>query len=155
MVARWSVQYTRDKEICLEPNIELREWTAAYHWVKADKLVISKSAKKKRFFYVPAGGLLSVTSEAIKQATHCRWTSFDQFAQRAFSVWTVTMKEEDWRSAVCTCPYHLKKQKCKHVLGLAIQLKLVKPPPAAKDTPIGQKRKRGRPKKTTKALIID
>ena len=44
---------------------------------------------------------------------------------------------------------------CKHIIGLAIRLKSAKPPPAAKDVPIGEKRKRGRPKQAKKALIID
>jgi hypothetical protein len=44
---------------------------------------------------------------------------------------------------------------CKHRIGLAIRLKSAKPPPAAKEIPIGQKRKRGRPNKSSKALIID
>ena len=44
---------------------------------------------------------------------------------------------------------------CKHIIGLAIRLKAAKPPLAVKDIPIGQKRKRGRPNKSSKALIID
>ena len=44
---------------------------------------------------------------------------------------------------------------CKHIIDLAIRLKAAKPPPAAKDIPIDQKRKRGRPNKSSKALIID
>jgi hypothetical protein len=44
---------------------------------------------------------------------------------------------------------------CKHIIGLAIRLKAAKPPPAAKEIPRGQKRKRGRPNKSSKALIID
>jgi hypothetical protein len=38
---------------------------------------------------------------------------------------------------------------------MALRLKLCKPPPAAKDVPIGEKRKRGRPKLATKALLKD
>jgi hypothetical protein len=44
---------------------------------------------------------------------------------------------------------------CRHIIGLAIHLKAAKPPPAAKEISIGQKRKRGRPNKSSKALIID
>ena len=44
---------------------------------------------------------------------------------------------------------------CKHVIGLAIRLKLAKPPAAAKDVLIGQQRRRGRPSKATKALKVD
>ncbi|CAK9819825.1 hypothetical protein ANTPLA_LOCUS10395 [Anthophora plagiata] len=40
-------------------------------------------------------------------------------------------------------------------LCLIIKLKYAKPPLAAKQIPIGQKRKRGRPKLATKALVID
>ncbi len=39
------------------------------------------------------------------------------------------------------------------MIGLAIRLKYCKLPPAAKDVKIGEKRKRGRPKKATKALL--
>jgi hypothetical protein len=42
-----------------------------------------------------------------------------------------------------------------HLVGLAIRLKYVKPPPVAKDIPIGQTLKRGRPKKSSRALIVD
>ena len=56
---------------------------------------------------------------------------------------------------MCTCPQFLERFMCKHVLGIAIRLKFTKPPPEAENVPIGRKRKRGRPKKATKALIID
>ena len=42
---------------------------------------------------------------------------------------------------------------CKHLVGVALRRKYVKAPPSAKDIPIGEKRKRGRPKKSTKALL--
>jgi hypothetical protein len=47
-----------------------------------------------------------------------------------------------------------KHYMCKHVMGLAIRLKLTSPPLEAKNVPIGQKRKRGRPTKSKPALII-
>ena len=37
--------------------------------------------------------------------------------------------------------FFLKKYMCKHIVGMAIHLKLVKPPPASKDVLINQKRK--------------
>lgn len=43
---------------------------------------------------------------------------------------------------------------CKHVVGLGIRLKLVSGPTEAKTVPIGQKRKRGRPRKTKPALMV-
>ena len=40
---------------------------------------------------------------------------------------------ENWKQGKCTCPYFLKKYMCKHLVGLAIRLKYVKPPSVAKD----------------------
>ncbi len=63
--------------------------------------------------------------------------------------------ETRWKEGRCSCPSFFKTFLCKHIIGLAIRLKYVKPPPEAKQIPIGEKRKRGRPKKAGKALLID
>jgi hypothetical protein len=86
-----------------------------------------------------------------------RWNTFDQFKRRASSVWIVVLPNGDqkWQEGKCKCPSFLNKYMCKHIFGLAIRLKLAKPPPTAKDVPIGEKRRRGRPRKSTKALLID
>lgn len=49
----------------------------------------------------------------------------------------------------------LKLFKCKHIIGIASRQKLVQIPLAAKDTPINQKRRRGRPKMATNSLLVD
>ena len=41
----------------------------------------------------------------------------------------------------------------KHVVGLSIRLGYCKSPAAAKDVPIGERIKRGRPKKAKRALL--
>jgi len=38
---------------------------------------------------------------------------------------------------------------------MGIRLKFCTPPPAAKDVSLGEKRKRGQPRKVTKALLIE
>jgi hypothetical protein len=43
---------------------------------------------------------------------------------------------------------------CKNVVGMAIRLNDCKPPPAAKNVPIGEKRLCGRASKAKKALLI-
>jgi len=72
-------------------------------------------------------------------------------------VWIVSLPtvNDKWKEGKCTCPYFLKKYMCKHVIGLAIRLKLDKTPAAAKHVPIGQKRRRVGPSKATKVLIVD
>jgi len=87
MISGWSQQYSRGKQIITEPSIELAEWTQAYHWVKQKKDVSTKNKSNGCCYYLPAGDKSASSAEEIKQATQCRWTSFDQFSERAFGVW--------------------------------------------------------------------
>lgn len=64
------------------------------------------------------------------------------------------MEDEKWRDGRCTCPVFLKNYMCKHLLGVAIRFKYIHPPLEAKNLEIGKKRKRGRPSKAKKALIV-
>ena len=61
---------------------------------------------------------------------------------------------EEWRKTTCTCPSFFKNYICKHIIGISIRLKYCKVPPEAKNVKIGTKRKRGRPSKARKALLI-
>ncbi len=67
---------------------------------------------------------------------------------------TLTMDEAKWLGGQCNCPAFFKKFMCKHVVGLAIRVNYCKPPLVAKNIKIGEKRRRGRPSKTKKALLI-
>ncbi len=80
--------------------------------------------------------------------------------KKSFNNWIVSLPNhenmaDNWKQGKRTIPYFLKKYMCMHLVGLEIRLKYVKPPPVAKDIPIGQTRKRGRPKKSSRALIVD
>ena len=55
----------------------------------------------------------------------------------------------------CNCVDFRKNYKCKHSLGIALLQKKVDCPPEAKNAPIGERRKRGRPKKNSEALKKD
>lgn len=75
--------------------------------------------------------------------------------KRLFLKWTTTIVKEDvLLNSSCNCPAFGTEYICKHIVGLAIRLKLVTPPPEAKTIPIGEKRKPGRPAKTKPALMI-
>ena len=68
-------------------------------------------------------------------------------------MWIVKIPDGDekWLEENCIRPCFLKKYMCKHLIGLAIRLKLAKPHAAAQDVPIGEKRSRGRIKKINKS----
>jgi uncharacterized Zn finger protein len=85
-----------------------------------------------------------------------KWYSFEQYKKKAFSICSVTLPIDklNWLDGICSCPEFLKKFTCKHVVGMAIRLNYCKPQPAAKNVKIGEKRRRGRPAKSRKALLI-
>ena len=108
-------------------------------------------------YYCPADDLIAVTNEDVLNVTNSRWNTFEQFKSRAFKVWITQLPIDgnQWKNGRCTCPSYLKTYMCKHIVGLALRLRYVRAPPAAKDVPIGEKRKLGRPKKATRALLVD
>jgi len=64
------------------------------------------------------------------------------------------MDQSKWLDGICNGLTFFKRFMCKHVVGMAIRLNYFKPPPAAKNVPIGEKRRCGRASKAKKALLI-
>ena len=85
------------------------------------------------------------------------WDDFNELVKDNSSIWQLTIDTEEWINSTCSCPYYLKNYKCKHIIGIASRTNLpgATIPVSARDVPLGQKRKRGAPKKRTRALIVD
>jgi hypothetical protein len=147
----------QDRVIVRESTINLALWTKSYQWAKGNKTVSMEETGDFIEYYCPADDLIAVTNEDVLNVTNSRWNTFEQFKSRAFKVWITQLPIDgnQWKNGRCTCPSYLKTYMCKHIVGLALRLRYVRAPPAAKDVPIGEKRKRGRPKKATRALLVD
>jgi MULE transposase domain len=163
IVSKWSTARNQDQTdpvvFSTEPTITLKKWTDSYHFAKCSKTILQIPSKKKHLtdYYIPAGTKETMTRAEIEKYNKKKWTSFDQFKDLQFGIWKLTLPNNgsEWTKGICNCPNFFKEYICKHVIGMAIRLKFCKPPPAAKDVPLGEKRKRGRPRKATKALLID
>jgi hypothetical protein len=157
-VRKWSKEYaTNQKQVINETTITLSTWTKAYQWAKSNKEVIINEEEESLEYYLPTSCSTKVAQTDVDIVKNLRWNTFDQFKKRAFQVWILSFpkNKSNWKNAKCNCPTFFKEFICKHVVGMALRLKLCKPPPAAKDVPIGEKRKRGRPKLASKALLKD
>lgn len=155
-IEKWSNEYKREVKIFVtKPTITLDLWTKGYQWVKLNRPVIEKKDNEVTTYFIPSQNSKKLSMTDVKTIEEMRWNSFEQFKKRSFSVWFVQIPNEKWIDGICNCPAFFKQYICKHLVGLSIRLKLCKPPAAAKDVPIGMKRSRGRPKKSTKALIVD
>ncbi|CAF3981206.1 unnamed protein product [Adineta steineri] len=139
-----------------EQTVTLDIWPSSYQWVKLDKSVVSIELENEIEFYIPGGQQLSISKNEIDVMKKLKWYSFDQYKAKAFNIWHVIlpMDSAKWLNGQCNCPVYFKKFMCKYIVGLAIRLNYCKPPPAAKNIPIGEKRRRDRPSKAKKALLI-
>lgn len=74
-------------------------------------------------------------------------------------MYEITFGDDDWKNAKCTCPYYNLRYVCKHIIGTAYWLELIPPPKEEEvdygDLPLKARKRAGRPKKVTAALIID
>ncbi|KAJ6649606.1 hypothetical protein Bhyg_04844 [Pseudolycoriella hygida] len=130
-----------------EPTISPSLWTQSHEWERLNKF---DREETNSLILVPAGDAVRLDVSRTD-----KWESFDDFKNRAFQVWQVDTSENDWIKWTCSCPAFKKKYICKHVIGIAINLQKVKPPISAEANPIGgNKRKRGRPPKAEKALLV-
>jgi hypothetical protein len=156
MIRIWSQDYDHEKVFYDVVTIDLKTWTAAYNWNKSAKALKSVEMVDSVRYYSPTGDGMAVTDAEISTVENHSWKTFDQFKRRAFSVWIINLPNDGskWSEGTCTCPKFLKKYMCKHVVGIALRLKFCRAPAEAKNIPLGQKRKPGRPAKAKKALLI-
>jgi hypothetical protein len=158
IVQNWSFERDESninvKIFASQPDISLQLWTSSYQWAKENKEVTGSDHEGKKIYFVPANGKKKVYETEIRKFKSNKYSSFNQFKNH-FNQWKLeSSNPSDWKSFNCTCPAFSKNFICKHVVGMGIRLKLCKPPSIAKNIPLGQKRKRGRPSKAKKALLI-
>lgn len=130
-------------------DIDLPLQTKSYQWVKLKKEV--RKHRVGNFYMIPAD--TDQTLENWNQTL--RYESFEEYRLNVFQGWSTTVINDpvNWVNSKCNCPAFLDDYMCKHIVGIAICLKVFQPRLEAKQIPVGEKRKRGRPKLAKKALI--
>lgn len=83
-----------------------------------------------------------------------KFEEFDKFIEAANSMRVITFPGGvvDWKNAKCTCSEYIKEFMCKHIIAVAVRVKVLKPDTDPDDEPLKPNRKKGRPKKFTKGL---
>ena len=113
-------------------------------------------------WFTPAGERTTLRKNEVKdyvsELRDFNWQTFEEFNQSKSKYWSINIINDDWiLNSSCSCPHFAKHYLCKHVIGIANLLGLEGSaiPENAKDVPLGQKRKRGAPKKANRALLIN
>lgn len=159
-----SEKYVRGEKIVhtsVEPSLD--DWRQALDWVKLDRHVMVIDSNKSKFdkIYVESSRFgenfngNKFTKLHIENYTNNIWENFDQYKKVVFSIHELMFSNDFWNKSVCSCPSFYKNYMCKHILGIAMMKKIVKPPKTANTDVIGQKTKRGRKPNATKALLTD
>uniref|UniRef100_A0A914WXP9 Uncharacterized protein n=1 Tax=Plectus sambesii TaxID=2011161 RepID=A0A914WXP9_9BILA len=109
--------------------------------------------------FIAKKGLITLTSKQVREYKRRfhenHWPSFDMYVEMRMSMWAVSIPMENWKSCTYSCPLFLKKLKCKYLIAVAATFNLTSILISAKAIVLGQKKKRGRPAKATKALVRD
>lgn len=124
-----SVESSR-KIFPLQREITDTLWAKALSWnaeqVTMKTTVVSRTITK--YYIASRASIDSGSILAIDDYENMRSTNFDDFAKLMFSLWRLELNSVDFHVSICTCPPWLKDGLCKHVVGTAIKLQLVKPP---------------------------
>jgi len=136
----------------------LAHWTAAYQWAaKNSKVLQVDDEGRTSIFYTTSTCFGKPICKKILGTTLSKqnqWKTFNEFRKYQHGVCKIQIDRENVTNSSCSCPFFLKHLTRKHSLGMLIRLKLSEVPPQAKNVPLGQKRKRGRPGVAKKALIV-
>lgn len=149
-IEKWSLAYTNDlKEYKRQPDISLKLWTASYSWAKMNLSMNNKNNADEMLYTFSTNP--SVPGECSS------WKTFDDYKNSLSDIqvsFPLPYTKENWLAGRCTCKEYLKNYICTHIVGISIRMKYVIVPDEAKNIPIGQKRKRGRPALAKAALVI-
>ncbi|KAK7601962.1 hypothetical protein V9T40_009403 [Parthenolecanium corni] len=135
-------------------SISLPLWTEAYQWVAQKKTVLQRDAGTcTQYFTSSSKSQTAITTELLTkfERQEGKWKSFEEFKTWRTEIWRIEIHPGQ---VTCTCPFFMKKNQCKHSIGMLIRRKDVEVPLEAKSVPLDQKRKRGRPSKATRALLV-
>ena len=134
------------------------DWCAAYSWLR-NKPKILITATEHPVYFVAASGQDDITENMadtyVQSFEEQHSVSLDEYKALRLGVWKIIFNKDDYLQSTCTCRPFLKDYMCKHILGLAIQHRLVTVPPQTLNVPLDQKPRRGRPKKATDGYSRD
>jgi hypothetical protein len=91
----------------------------------------------------------------LKQLGECPWEDFDTFSSSAFNIYFIVLDDSDWKLSTCSCPSWFKNYYCKHSIAIANLADLFKFDQRISQVQLGERRKRGAPKKVRQALHKD
>lgn len=124
IVTDWSQNKTLNS-FSTKYTVKLTDWAEAHEWLKMDRKTTVLHSEDDKTSYLVQSSKSPPISRTTYLQSNTSWKIFDEYKDIYFSHWKVTMLKDPqvWMDSKCTCPQYATKLMCKHVLGLAVQLK--------------------------------
>ncbi|CAF0981464.1 unnamed protein product, partial [Brachionus calyciflorus] len=144
------------KEFNLSPVISKSDLVEAYKWNNQNKTIIH--FKDDNCYYLSSGERADITKEDCKSFNQAlleqKWKNFDEMMHEITSIYRVKFNEDSWKLSTCSCCFWLKNYKCNHQIAIAARKKKCNFDSVGMDIPIQSNRKKGRPKNTLSAFLL-
>lgn len=162
IVRQRSREYITDKmppttEVPVSNELRIKAW----NYSTSEKSIAHEENEAGHLiFYVFAGdNMQKITLEDVRNQESYKPKKFDDFITNMLSIYKISFDDvSNWLNGKCTCPAYLKSFICKHIIAIAHRMNVLNPPDELlkqSETPASKKNPRGRPRRTTKALIRD
>lgn len=157
MLKQWSIEYTSGLNTIRysgAPTLDLDIWTNGYNFARSNIKITSVRNGNEVVYCIPA------TEQSIVDETTniSSWKTFSDYREQAFSFMHATFQypitTDNWIFGKCDYVDGFKRYVCEHIVGIALRAKVATAPVEAKNIPIDQKRKRHRPAKAKRALVL-
>ena len=113
----------------------------------------SLTIDREKTFFLPTGDIKQLSEDVcydyVEQMVSLPFEEFDELMAEMSKLRLVKLDKNNWKLSSCTCKWYLKHYMCKHIIVVAVRKNLYTLDPRAEQIPVGQNRKRGRPKNTT------
>lgn len=136
------------KHFLQAPVIGTKEFTESWHWIQNGPTITETGNG-----WVCSTRSPGLDTDQILRQQQDFVPDFDAHVKTSKDVCRVEATSE-YLGASCSCISYLKNYLCVHVIAYLDKIGSLKIPSEAKSVPLGQKRKRGRPKKVGPALSL-
>lgn len=137
--------------------MQLKDYEMAYkYWELNPKFL--NSQEERRMYFVQSLKQIGSDFDTQVHEEHSRFVSnvgWDKYVTLRNSAYVVRPSPLYNDFYTCNCLKGMKNQTCKHAIAMMCKDKLYDYPEEITDAPLGQKRKRGRKRRASHALVID
>ena len=169
MVQNFSLDLLHQKPFQKIPKPTNKLLEKAYEFVKTQQLFLKhpsdEPSDNNEKWWVAGKNTEKITKKQISSVKEMKWECFDEYKKRNFLAYELNINESLAIKVTCTCREFMKDFQCVHSVALSMNKKLIQVPQEVKQKyqekrennirlPNDQGRQRGRPKKATRALII-